>query len=160
MEVRNARVEYGRFDSIPIMGDREHRLTAGAFGIIWEWRADGSMPWRTERLHIASQTRWDGSSRPDAVGWLIPRWGVFSLASLIHDECFRNGPHLSDGNRISRKHADLLFLALMRTSAEERVTTGWKAPAQLAMADVMYKAVSWFGAPTWNRHEFRGGAEN
>ncbi|MBK8189042.1 MAG: DUF1353 domain-containing protein [Vampirovibrionales bacterium] len=152
MRLRNVRIE-GDFDSIPIPGDDEHRLTARAVWIAWEWRTDGDDAWRSERLMIPDHTRWDGASRPGIVGWLVPRWGVFSAASLGHDYAFRHRPFLSNGQRISRKHTDLLFLALMRRLASERVTGGWKAAAQLWLAEVMYRAVRWFGESTWDKHD-------
>ncbi len=154
MDVRSVTVE-GKFDSIPA-GDGEHWTTARPITLRWEWRADGGLGWVSERLFIADGYRWDGASRPDFVGWLIPRGGVFLLASLVHDFCFVQRPFLSDGKRISRKLTDMLFLSLMDGLAAERVS-GWKAPAQVQMAKVMYRAVRWFGEPVWDKHdgEFR-----
>lgn len=151
MDVRNPAVT-GNFDSIPV-GDGEHWTTKAALAIRWEWRADGRLGWLSEELRIPAGYRWDGASRPDFVGWLIPRGGVFLLASLAHDYCFKERPALSDGVRISRQHTDLLFLALMRVLAAERVDTGWKARAQVLMAEVMWRAVRWFGELVWDAHD-------
>lgn len=156
MKVRNFRYE-GKFDSVMDRRRPHRRVTVNAIWPAWEWRPDGADEWRAERLFIPAGFSWNGASRPAAVGWLIPQWGVFSLASLVHDLCFTDGPALSDGSRITRKHTDLLFLAAMDALAAERVDTGWKAPAQLAMAEVMYRAVRWFGADMWNAHDFRKG---
>lgn len=155
MDVRNVRIE-GKFDSVPV-GDGEHWTTQTPLWIRWEWRADGALPWRDESLYIADGYRWDGASRPNVVGWVIPRGGVFLLASLVHDFCFGERPFLSGGERISRKLTDLLYLELMGNLAAERVTDGWKAPAQVQLAKVMYRAVRWFGSPVWDKHdgEFR-----
>lgn len=157
MQVRNVRVVDGKFDSVPVTGDRGHRTTKVDITVGWEWRPDGSAPWRQERLHIPAGERWDGASRPDFIGWLIPRWGVFSLASLVHDYCFGDRPYLSDGMRISRQHTDVLYLAAMEALAAERVSGERKARSQVAIANVMYRAVRWFGEWTWNKHddEFR-----
>lgn len=157
MDVRNVSWT-GKFDSIVDPKRPHRRVTVNAIWVKWQWRPDGSMPWRDEILFIPANTSWDGTSRPSIVGWLVPRWGVFSLASLIHDFCFVTGPFLTDGSRITRKHTDMLFLEVMRELAKARVDQGWKAPAQLALADVMYTAVRWFGPATWNKHEFRQGS--
>ena len=151
MDVRNVSVA-GNFDSIPV-GDGEHWTTKAAVSVVWEWRADGRLAWLTEELRIPAGSRWDGASRPNFVGWLIPRGGVFLLASCVHDYCFKNRPELSDGMRISRQHADMLYLALMEMLAAERVNSGWKARAQVAMARVMWRAVRWFGEPVWDTHD-------
>lgn len=153
MQVRSARVISGKFDSIPDPRRPQRRVTVNAIVVAWSWRPDGGDVWRTERLTIPQGFSWNGASRPDFVGWLIPQWGVFSLASLIHDYCFVSRPILSDGARISRQHTDLLFLALMTSLTAERVDAGWKAPAQVVMAKVMYRAVRWFGEPVWDRHD-------
>lgn len=161
MDVRNPAV-IGNFDSLPV-GDGGHWTTKAALAIRWEWRADGRLGWLSEELRIPAGYRWDGASRPDFVGWLIPRGGVFLLASLVHDYCFKERPLLlgdprQPPSRISRQHTDMLFLALMRMLAAERVHTGWKARAQVVMASVMWRAVRWFGEPVWDAHdkEYRG----
>ncbi len=157
MQVRNFRVVEGKFDSLPILGDPGHRRLATDIAVEWEARYDGDRPWRKERAEGKSGEKWDGNSRPDFIGWLIPRWGVNSLASFFHDQFFGDGHVLSDGTQITRKEADLVFLEAMKYSAAERVNVGWKAPAQLFMADVMYNSVTWFGGGMWNAHDFRRG---
>lgn len=155
MEIRDVSV-IGNFDSIPV-GDGEHWTTKTGIAVMWHWRPDGDEAWRTERLDIPAGSRWDGASRPDFIGWLIPRGGVFLLASLVHDYCFKNRPLLFDPlyppPRISRQHTDLLYLALMEKLAAERVDSGWKAPAQVAMARLMWRAVRLFGEPVWDKHD-------
>lgn len=149
----------GNFDSVLDLRDPKdwgHRVTVSDVAVKWVW-SRGGVFWG-EIVEIPAGTRWDGASRPEFVGWLVPRWGVFSLASLVHDVCFRDRPVLSDGTRMSRKHADLLFLAVMRSLSADRVAHGWKSGAQLWLADVMYRAVRWFGEAVWDRHdgEFSG----
>lgn len=156
MDVRNVSVA-GNFDSIPV-GDGEHWTTADAVTVGWQWRPDGSDAWRSEAISIPSGFRWDGASRPNFVGWLVPRGGVFLLASCVHDYCFKNRPLLLGDpryppSRISRQHTDLLYLALMEKLAAERVTAGWKARAQVVLARVMWRAVRWFGEPVWDKHD-------
>ena len=154
MEIGAANI-FGDFQSEPDPRDRAdkgHRVTIHAVTLHWTWRTDGDDPWRPELLFIPNRTRWDGASRPDFVGWVVPRFGVFSLASLVHDVCFETRPFLSNGLRISRKHTDALFFAIMEKLALERVG-GWKYRPQLRLAKVMHKAVRLFGETTWDRHD-------
>lgn len=134
--------------------DGEHWCLVNDVLVAWTHENDGvRFP---ERVQLKAGYRWDGASRPDFIGWLIPRGGVFLLASAVHDYAFKTRFPVW-GGRISRKHADLLFLAMMRWLAADRVTAGWKAWAQVLLAETMYRAVRWFGEPTWDRHdaEFR-----
>ncbi len=158
MRIRNIEI-VGKFDSAADPHKSGNRVNVNPVSIKWQWRPDGDMPWRDETLFLAEGRSWDGASRPDFVGWLVPRWGVFSLASVAHDECCGNRPFLSGGERISRKLTDLLYLELMRVLADQRVSGGWKAPAQIALAEVCYRAVRWLGEATWSRHnkEFSAG---
>ena len=144
----------GKFDTIRVRDD-EHWENARDVWVHWTWSDDAGEYREMQLLERGFQ--WDGASRPDCVGWLVPRGGVFLLASAIHDLAFKERFELADGTRIARKHADLLFLALMRYLADERVTNGWKAHAQIVLAEAMYRAVRWFGEPVWDRHdsEFR-----
>lgn len=144
----------GKFDSTRA-ADRQHWENVRDVWVHWTWAQDGHEH-REMRL-LEKGFRWDGASRPDWTGWIVPRGGVFLLASAVHDMAFKWRFELADGTRISRKHADLLFLALMRYLAAERVTDGWKARAQIVLAETMYRAVRLFGEPTWDKHdaEFR-----
>ncbi len=146
----------GRFDSVPDpsdLSDPSHRVLVSDIEVRWLWRAARRDPWLAESLSLYAGTRWDGASRPDFTGWLVPRWGVFSAASLVHDICFGSRPMLSNKERISRKHADMLYLHLMRELAEGRVESGMKELTQLWLAEAMYSAVRWFGAPVWDKHD-------
>lgn len=160
MRIRNARVE-GNFQSIPDPRhprDSGHRVTRYDGWLCWEWFDKAAGVWRSERVFIPAGERWDGNSRPWLVGWLVPRWGINSGPSLGHDKCFEWRPKLSNGQRISRKHTDLLFLHMMRAEARRRVDSGWEETAQLWLAEVMYRAVrSPVGEMVWDRHdeEFR-----
>lgn len=144
----------GKFDSTRDP-DGKHWEVVRDVWVHWIWEQDGR-EYREMRL-LEKGFRWDGASRPDWTGWLVPRGGVFLLASAVHDMAFKWRFELADGTRISRKHADLLFLALMRHLAAERVTSGWKEPAQVMLARAMYRAVRLFGEPVWDKHdaEFR-----
>lgn len=144
----------GQFDTQRVRDD-EHWENVRDVWVYWTWEEDGR---RHHEMQLLDRGfRWDGASRPNWIGWLVPRGGVFLLASGIHDLAFKTRFYLADRTRIGRKHADMLYLALMRHLAEQRVTSGWKRPAQVWLAEVMYRAVRLFGEPTWDRHdsEFR-----
>ena len=140
----------GKFDTTRA-DDREHWENVRDVCVYWTWEENGKS--YNEMRLMERGFRWDGASRPNFIGWLVPRGGVFLLASGIHDMAFKERFFLSDGTRISRKHADMLFLELMRYLAAERVTSGWKDPAQVWLAEVMYRAVRLFGEPVWDRHD-------
>ncbi len=157
MRLRNI-IVHGNFQSEWDTDNPDNRVLVHDVAITWEHRPDGAFAWDSERLDIAAGYSWDGASRPSIVGWAVPRWGVFSVASLVHDFCFGERPFLASGDRISRKMTDELYLEIMNAEAKRRVDSGWKAPVQIRLAEVMYRAVRWFGAPVWNKHdvEFRG----
>lgn len=144
----------GQFDTQRVRDD-EHWENVRDVWVYWTWEEDGRQHHEMQLLDRGF--RWDGASRPNWIGWLVPRGGVFLLASGIHDLAFKTRFYLADRTRIGRKHADMLYLALMRHLAEQRVTSGWKRPAQVWLAEVMYRAVRLFGEPVWDRHdpEFR-----
>lgn len=164
MKILYARCE-GTFDVIPVGGGR--RKTARPVDYLWAVEQDGVV--RYERLSIEGGYNFDGTSRPGAVGWLVPRWGAGALASCFHDRCFTRRPFLSTGERISRKEADLVFLALwpIPPVPEMRATTvreyvkavvaRCRAAAARATAQVVYRAVRLFGEPVLDAHdsEFR-----
>ena len=145
----------GKFDTERVR-DREHWRNIRDIQLYWSWR-DNEGFIHEETVILEAGFIWDGASRPNFIGWLIPRGGVFLLASGIHDLAFKTRFFLSTGKRISRQHADLLFLALMHYQADRRVNHGWKEPAQIVMAEVMYWSVRQFGEPVWDKHdsEFR-----
>ena len=144
----------GKFDTQRVRDD-EHWENVRDVWVYWIWEENGHQ-YREMQL-LEKGFRWDGASRPNWTGWLVPRGGVFLLASAIHDMAFKERFKLADGSRITRKHADLLYLALMRHLAGQRVTSGWKEPAQVWLAGAMYRAVRVFGEPVWDKHdpEFR-----
>lgn len=168
----------GRFDTAPDPRrptDKQHRIIVNDVEITAQYRRSSDAAWIVFVVELAAGMSYDGSSRPELVGFLIPRFGIFSLAAGAHDKLFEGRDELPDGTRIDRKMTDLLFLRLMEWLAVQRigwnppagwlakvkwfVTGGWKYPAQLLMARVMYRAVRQFGGMVWNKHdpEFRVG---
>jgi hypothetical protein len=75
---------------------------------------------------------WDGCSTPRAIWGLVPRWGAYSGAALIHDWLYHQ--HLGH-----RSDADRILLELL---IEDRV------PPDQAM--MMHRAVRLFGGDYWN----------
>jgi Protein of unknown function (DUF1353) len=65
---------------------------------------------------------------------ILPRWGTYSGAALIHDWLYRTRPP-----GVTRREADRVFLELM---LEDGVP--------LDQARLMHQAVRWFGDKAWN----------
>lgn len=132
----------GKFDSIAVPGDPGHRTLAR--DITRSWRVyTGGGAWTRCRWTVLAGRRWDGLSRPQSVAWLIPRWGIFSVDSLFHDDLYEKKPDVGLGEPIRRKHADLLFFAGMMSRVDVDIT-------RVALAESLYRAVWAFGEPTWN----------
>ena len=73
----------------------------------------------------------DFASVPRPFWWLLPRWGRYGNAAVIHDYCYWE-------QRYSRKHADDIFREAMRVLQ----VPGWKV-------FLMYWAVRVFGSFNW-----------
>jgi hypothetical protein len=73
----------------------------------------------------------DFASVPRPLWWLIPRWGKYGNAAVIHDFCYWE-------QKYTRKRADEIFLEAMVVLEVGPVTRY-----------VMYLAVSWFGWTAW-----------
>lgn len=150
MDVRNPRI-YGTFALVD--AGKDHRRTVSMVSFVFDWRDDGDEDWIGEAIVVPGNFRYDGSSRPAVVGWFIPRWGFSSEASCVHDFCFKTRPALKSGARISRKLTDEVFFAYLKWRAGSAASTQYK----IRLAELMYRAVRWFGEPTWDKHdeEFR-----
>lgn len=140
MKILYARCD-GDFDLIPAGGGQ--RDLAYNVAYLWAVEQDGEV--RYERLPVPAAFRFNGTSRPGIVGWLVPRWGAGAVGSCFHDRCFTARPFLSTGERISRKEADLVFAELLPTK--------WRR----LVARSVFWAVRLFGEPRWDAHdqEFR-----
>lgn len=119
------------------------RYASGDLTICYSVSKNGTI--RNERIVVPAAYRYDGTSRPAVLGWLVPRWGSGAIPSRFHDWCFTEGPILSTGERISRKESDLVWIAL------EFRYSNWAA----VVAAGAYHAVHIFGEPVWNAHDFR-----
>jgi hypothetical protein len=76
----------------------------------------------------------DFASVPRAFWRIIPPWGKYNRAAVVHDWIYSE-------NRFSRKAADWIFLDLMRRLG----VSWWKRT-------VMYRAVRVGGWVTWRRY--------
>jgi hypothetical protein len=77
---------------------------------------------------------WDGASVPRILWNIIPAWGTWSGAALIHDKLYRN-------HDCSREIADAIFWVLMTQDG----VANWRA-------GLMWCAVRLFGWRSWEKH--------
>lgn len=74
----------------------------------------------------------DFASTPPAIYWLIPPWGRYGKAAVLHD-------YLYQSHKCSRKQADDIFLEAMEVLGVEK----WRR-------FLMYRAVRMFGCLAWH----------
>jgi len=77
----------------------------------------------------------DFASIPRPLWWLLPRWGKYGNAAVVHDFCYW-------GQRYSRRRADQIFLEAMKVLTVKPVTR-----------NIIYGAVRFFGAFAWNKNK-------
>lgn len=109
---------------------------------VWRLERDYARPTRVGVVRATVGFLWDGASVPRQFWDLIPPWGAYSGAALIHDWLYATKP---DGVR--RADADAVFRDLMRAD---------HVPAQ--QAEIMYHAVRKFGGSAWNARTSGGQA--
>lgn len=80
----------------------------------------------------------DFASVPRFFWRVLPPWGKYSPAAVVHDYLYYSG-------QVSREDADRTFARLMQSLG----VPGWKIT-------IMYYAVRWFGWMAWNRHRKKG----
>jgi len=86
---------------------------------------------RGKEITVPAGFKTDFASVPRLFWNLAPPWGKYSRAAVVHDWLYQSG--------ITEKDvADLIFKALMIRYG----VPAWKA-------EVMYKAVKWFGGAAW-----------
>jgi len=122
-----------------------------------EFAYQGARDWFTVPAGFST----DLASVPRLLWWLIPPFGMYERAAIIHDYLYVHRPRIASSvevtggdtglppitvkeySPISRKDADGIFYRIMK---EDGV---WKPKAWC-----MWKAVAWFGWIVWNkRHE-------
>lgn len=121
----------------------------------------------THELVVPSGTRYNGvGPGTSSFGWIlevfVPRWGRGMIASLPHDVAFESRFTAYPSVKAARKYADELFLALLISTGPtwERdrgwlrsLSTGLETASWRLSAWMMYYAVRWLGAGTWNEHD-------
>ena len=89
---------------------------------------------RGRTVIVPSRFKTDFASVPRIFWRIVPPWGAYSPAAVIHDYLYATG-------EVSKKEADLIFLELMKRLHVKK----WKR-------NIMYWAVRVGGKPAWNRH--------
>ncbi len=79
----------------------------------------------------------DFASVPKAFWSIIPPYGKYTKAAVLHDFLYSRGPQ---GLTRTRKEADQIFLQAMKVLGVNPVKR-----------EIMYNAVRWFGAKKWNK---------
>lgn len=153
MNFRNART-YGVFEAKPV-GDGEREYVNDVI-YEFEYRLKRGLAWRKGSVTVRKGYRFNGTSRPGIVGWLVPRYGELSEASGLHDFIFDRRPEIAPGVRLNRKDSDELFLEFMRLVISRR-NPGFVTEHREKLAVLIYVSVRQFGAMVWNKHddEFR-----
>ena len=80
----------------------------------------------------------DFASVPRFFWRIVPPWGRYSPAAVVHDYLYSTG-------KVSREDADRAFLTLMQRLG----VPAWKR-------SIMYWAVRWFGGPAYSQKESEG----
>jgi hypothetical protein len=68
---------------------------------------------RWERFVVPAGFRTDFASVPRVVTWLVPRFGAYTLAAILHDWLCREG---IDSGAVTSREADGIFRRVMRES--------------------------------------------
>ena len=74
-----------------------------------KWKLERS--YKREGINVPKEFSWDGVSIPRAFHFVLPKWGTYSGAALIHDFLYSKQSVIYD---IDRKTADKLFLKYMK----------------------------------------------
>lgn len=85
-----------------------------------------------ETIDVPLGFKTDFTSVPRPLWWLLPQWGKYGNAAVIHDFCYWD-------QKYSRKRADEIFKEGMKVLKVK----GWQVQA-------IYYAVHWFGFFAWN----------
>ncbi len=81
----------------------------------------------------------DLASIPRGLWWLLPPFGTYVDAAIVHDRLYRTHGSAVEGTSLNRKQCDDILLEAMR----DHKTPRWQ---QI----VIYRNVRWFGWSAWN----------
>jgi Protein of unknown function (DUF1353) len=90
---------------------------------------------------VPSRFVWDGASVPRILWNIIPPWGSYSGAALVHDWLYRTRTCCASSTKtITKEEADRVFYELMLEDGV-RKSRAW----------VMWQAVAFLGGKAWSR---------
>ena len=95
-----------------------------------------------ERITVPAGFKTDFASSPPQIWWLIPPWGKYGKAAVVHDCLYQNQGYLSHDTLLrhlrTRKWCDSVFLEAMEVLG----VTPWRRR-------LMYWGVRIFGGLAW-----------
>jgi len=91
-------------------------------------------PFKYKEIHVPAGFKTDFASVPRFFWRLIPPFGRYCEASVVHDYCYFKGLY-------TREQCDTLFLEVMK----KYKVPGWKRW-------FMHRSVRWFGWIGWRKH--------
>jgi hypothetical protein len=99
---------------------------------------------RRERFVVPAGFRTDFATVPRVVTWLIPRFGAYTLAAILHDWLVTQGPAV-----VPSREADGIFRRVMRESGVPvlRRWLMWAGVRWGALADPRRRTDWWVSAP-------------
>lgn len=88
-----------------------------------------------ETIDVHPNFTTDFTSVPRPMWWLLPKWGKYGNAAVVHDYCYWDQSY-------SRKRSDEIFKEAMKVLG----VPGWQVTT-------IYYAVRWFGFFAWNANK-------
>lgn len=119
-----------------MLNGREVKLTKPFKVKLIEHYSDGTIEVRIIKVPVDFIS--DLASVPRPIQWLVPRFGKYNAAAVVHDWLFIHGK--IEGEPITRRLADQIFLAIMKESG-----CGWRKRP-------MFAAVRMFGYQLWKNN--------
>lgn len=111
------------------------RLEALTDGRRWRVLQDFHFRGKDRSVTVPAGFVTDFASTPRWAWWLLPPWGKYGRAALVHDFCY-------SAQFTTKAEADAVFLEGMRLSGVGRLR-----------ARVMFLAVALFGGAAWRGHQ-------
>ena len=116
------------------------RVDANTWSLVEELVYQGNR----QRFVVPAGFRTDFATVPRVVTWLVPRFGAYTLAAILHDWLVSQGPSV-----VSPRDADGIFRRVMRESGVPvlRRWLMWAGVRWGALADPRRRAGWWASAP-------------
>ena len=120
------------------MGDGKNVMVLNPFRVkVAEHYTDGMIEVRV--IEVPKGFISDYASVPRMFQWIVPRFGKYNAAAVVHDWLFEHGK--IEGSKIGRSLTDRIFLAIMKKSKCRR----WRRK-------LMYRMVRMFGYSLWKKN--------